>query len=275
MEKTTRSEQAVDAPSEQEAACSRGEATTGSMQEQEELGSAKYEVKRTVRSLVERFGLSREDLVSAYDECVQEQRDEREVRVERNDAAKTFTVVVGAGDLELHEQQQQRRHAEHPVENGAVADARTRRVNGAASDELAAASDSGAGSEGAAMEVDEEGEESTEQEEEQDGEPVKARRVEVELWNKRNGTGGGGCHRLESLSDCSPLEEKEEVDKMQTLVQSALRVYEASSMHPEIGQKRRGYFSLEDELTLQPSPFVQELLESVPLSFFLSVFTAS
>ena len=272
MEKTSHSEQAVDAPGEQETAfCSSGDVeATGSsggisVQERGDLDSAKYEVKRTLRSLVERFGLSREDLVSAYDECVQD--DGRVVRVERNGAATKFTAEADEGDeLELHEQEEGRL-AEHPVANGRIPDARKRRLNGAlsgAGPDATLGSDSGAG---AAMEVEEEGEEGeqeTEEEEEQDGEPAKLRRVlGAELWTKRNGTGGGGgvIHRLGSLSDCSPLEEKEEVDKMQTLVQSALRVYEASSIHPEIGQKRRSYFSLEDELTLQPSPFVQELLE--------------
>ncbi|CAI8048946.1 Hepatocyte nuclear factor 1-alpha, partial [Geodia barretti] len=266
MENTTISEQAADAPSEQEAAfCIRGEANGCSQQEREDLGSAKYEVKRTLRSLVERFGLSREDLVSAYDECLQE-GDGRGVRVERNGAATKFTAAVEGGEPELHEQQQ-KRLAEHPIANGAIAEARKRSVNGALTgSELDATvvGDSEAGSgESAAMDVEEEGEEEglqqTEEEEEQDGEPVKSRRVEAQLWTKQNGT-GGGIHRQGSLSDSSPLEEKEEVDKMQTLVQSALRVYEASSTHPEIGQKRRGDFSLEDEL-LQPSPFVQELLD--------------
>ena len=278
MENTTRSEQAVDVAGERGAEFCSGEESSGapgSLQQQRVVASsAKCEVKRTVRSLVERFGLSREDLVSAYDECVLE-GDGREVRVERNDAAPSaapaFTgviVVAGGEGEELHEKQTRRlaKRFPPPLENGemrtvfAPEQSGRVRVNGASSTN----EHSPCGVSGSAMEVEEEGDEGegqTQREEARDGEAENSRRGERETWNGSNSSSGEESRRLESVSECSPLEEKEEVDKMQTLVQSALRVYEASSMQPEIGQKRRGYFSLEDELTLQPSTFVQELLE--------------
>ena len=55
--------------------------------------------------------------------------------------------------------------------------------------------------------------------------------------------------------------ESSHVGKMQSLVRSALESYEtASPVTSEIGQKRK-HFTLEEELRLQPSPFAQQLLE--------------
>lgn len=55
--------------------------------------------------------------------------------------------------------------------------------------------------------------------------------------------------------------ESSHVGKMQSLVRSALESYETSSpIGSEIGQKRK-HFTLEEELRLQPSPFAQQLLE--------------
>lgn len=55
--------------------------------------------------------------------------------------------------------------------------------------------------------------------------------------------------------------ESSHVGKMQSLVRSALESYEtASPVGSEIGQKRK-HFTLEEELRLQPSPFAQQLLE--------------
>lgn len=180
--------------------------------------SVKEEVKRTVQSLVERFGLTREDLVSAYDECRAE-RNDAEVRVEKNESEEAFV---------RHSRQQQ----QHDASNCRDADLQ---VNG--------------GSDGGIMDAQEDGNSTAtvddaayDEEEERDTQIENA---------KENGA---------ELEDTSQVEEKEEVDKMQTLVQSALRVYEATSMTPEIGQKRR-CFTLEDELSLQPSSFAQELLE--------------
>ena len=182
--------------------------------------SAKEEVKRTVRSLVERFGLSREDLVSSYDECMLE-RERQRVRVEKNDTA--FVL-----------------QKQSPSRGTAMSGSSRVQVNGASDF-----------ADGSVMDAQEEGDvvaSTAAQEEKDDG---------ITLWEKENDTRES---RLESVSDGSPMEEKEEVDKMQSLVQSALRVYEATSMTPELGQKRR-CFTLEEELTLQPTPFAQELLE--------------
>ena len=184
--------------------------------------SAKEEVKRTVRSLVERFGLSREDLVSAYDICMLE-RDGQEVHVERNDAAYPPVFAQPAGSSATAETTSSSRV----------------QVNGEY--ETVAAAGEGV------MEV-------------QEGKKERGRDDEVNEDGMKGENEKG--ERLESLSDSSTLEEKEEVDKMQCLVQSALRVYEASSVVPELGQKRR-CFTLEDELNLQPSSFAQELLEYV------------
>ena len=189
--------------------------------------TAKEEVRETVRSLVERFGLSRDDLVSAYDECMQD-RDGREVRSEKN----------GSASLQ--------RRLELTASSAAAVTPRSAdvQVNGV--------------SEGA-MELQEVGEEQEQSGEDEDEDEIMKEedtQRETSEWERKNGS------RLDSVSDSSPLEEKE-VDKMQTLVQSALRVYEASSHTPELGQKRRS-FTLEDELNL-PSSFAQELLEYVPL----------
>ena len=183
--------------------------------------SAKEEVKRTVRSLVERFGLSREDLVSAYDECVQEGQ-EAEVRLEKSEAVQCATNAF------LQESKCS------GALNAGV------QVNG-----------SGEFSSGVVMEVQEEGEGLG------DGAAMEGRGGNDTC--DENGAvieSGAECGREEN----GQLEEKEEVDKMQTLVQSALRVYEASSITQELGQKRRS-FTLEEELNLQPTSFAQELLE--------------
>lgn len=233
MENNTWNEQAVDELSEARAVfCGRKGENNGEASLHAEDGhsnTAKEEVRETVRSLVERFRLSREDLVSAYDECMQE-RDGQEVRLEKNESARSLQQT-----LELE-----------PVQPSASSAA------------AAAACSEGVQMNGVsdgAMELQEEGEERELSGEEEDEDEIKS---EAREWGRENGS------RLESLSDSSPLEEKEEVDKMQTLVQSALRVYEASSLVPELGQKRR-CFTLEEELSLQPSSFAQELLEYVSL----------
>lgn len=238
MENNTWSEQELDEASKPRVAFCSGEGErkgkTSLHTKYEDSTTAKEEVKETVRSLVERFGLSREDLVSAYDECVQE-KDEQEVRLERNGST---SLLQGL----------------EPVQQSAssAADADTCsspvQMNGV--------------SEGA-MELEEEGEEREQSgEDEEEDEMKEDSQTETGVWVRENGT------RLGSLSDGSPLEEKEEVDKMQTLVQSALRVYEASSLPPELGQKRRS-FTLEDELNLQPTSFAQELLEYVLLHLYI------
>lgn len=52
-----------------------------------------------------------------------------------------------------------------------------------------------------------------------------------------------------------------EVGKMQNLVRSAIESYETSpSVFTDLGAKRK-QFTLEEELSMQPSPFAQELLE--------------
>lgn len=217
-------EQAVNKASRQRSAFCSGKSEANSVVCLHENFSVKEEVKRTVRSLVERFGLSREDLVSAYDECVLE-RDEQEVRVEKNDAA------FGAAFV-----QQQ---ASKCDETSASV-----QVNGVSGESIMEVQEEGGGSlERVAMRREEGG--------------TRDSRSERKRWEKENGTGE---RELESVSDSSQVEEKEEVDKMQTLVQSALRVYEATSLTPELGQKRR-CFTLEEELNLQPSSFAQELLE--------------
>ena len=210
----------VNQASQHKEACSEEKEANGGVCLQDEGRSpfsAREEVKRTVRSLVERFGLSREDLVSSYDECMLE-IDREGVRVQKNDAAFVQSPSCGT-----------------------AANSSPRvHVNGASDF-----------AEGNAMDAQEEGDvvaSTAAREEKDDG---------MKLWDKENDTRE---RRLESVSEGSPMEEKEEVDKMQSLVQSALRVYEATSMTPELGQKRR-CFTLEDELTLQPTPFAQELLE--------------
>ena len=213
-------DQSVNQASQQRKICSEEKEAYDGVWLQDERRSpfsAREEVKRTVRSLVERFGLSREDLVSSYDECMLE-RDGEGVRVQKNDAA----------------------FVQSPSHGTAASSSPRVHVNGAS--DFAEAN---------AMDAQEEGDveaSTAAQEEKDDG---------MKLWDKENDTRE---RRLESVSEGSSMEEKEEVDKMQSLVQSALRVYEATSMTPELGQKRR-CFTLEDELTLQPTPFAQELLE--------------
>ena len=214
-------DQSVNQASQQRKICSEEKEAYDDVWLQDERRSpfsAREEVKRTVRSLVERFGLSREDLVSSYDECMLE-RDREGVRVQKNDAA----------------------FVQSPSRGTAASSSPRVHVNGAS--DFAEAN---------AMDAQEEGDvvASTAAQEEKDADGMK-------LWDKENDTRE---RRLESVSEGSSMEEKEEVDKMQSLVQSALRVYEATSMTPELGQKRR-CFTLEDELTLQPTPFAQELLE--------------
>ena len=275
MDNTERSDQAVEAAGELVATARRDTAAAdagGAAAKLAVARSAKCEVKTAVRSLVERFGLSREDLVSAYEECVQEMQHGREVRVEKNGtvAAGTAVVVVEPGEEDelLREDQELPSPAEQPSTHSRTrctassisssAGESLHSINGAPSPELLDIV-SETDESGAPMEAEEEGEQ---QEEEDDS--------QQQQW-QQNGTAGAVpalvpargvvLERAGSVSSGPPLEEKEEVDKMQTLVQSALRVYEASSMQAEIGQKRRCHFSLEDELTLQPSPFAQELLE--------------
>lgn len=186
----------------------------------------KEELKRIVHNLVERFGLTKEDLVSAYDECIAE-RNDAEVRVEKNESQDDAAFVQHS--LQQHVASNCSNvglqvNGESALSDGGIMDAQEDRNSTATVDD-----------------AEDDAEEEMEDEQ-----------IEKE---KENGS------QLESVID-NKVEEKEEVDKMQTLVQSALRVYEATSMTPEIGQKRR-CFTLEDELSLQPSSFAQELLEWV------------
>lgn len=232
MENETWNGQAdVKASEWKEALCSKGEGVVW-LHEATPRDPAKDEVKRMMRSLLERFELSREDLVSAYDECMQE-RDGKEVRVERNDVVFVEAIQKQAPQLA----------AQLTAANNRKAICNDVQLNGTS--EIA----------GAEMELQEAGDE------EQSGEDEPTKIGSAQRKASESGTCGESSP--ESLSECSPrLEEKEEVDKMQTLVQSALRVYEASSIIPELGQKRR-CLTLEDELSLKPSPFAQELLELV------------
>ena len=234
MENETRSEQASRKASECREACSGDDEAAMCLREAAPGSSERDEVKRTVRSLVERFRLSREDLVSAYDECVQE-RYVHEVRVERNDA----------GAIEQRAPEPTAQQADVTHRETAPANCSDAAVQENGTPEAADAA--------AVMDVQEEGEDE-QSEEEEDSANIGSEQMETKKLEKEN----GACGESSSESDYSPgLEEKEEVDKMQSLVQSALRVYEASS---ELGQKRR-CFTLEDEISLQPSPFAQELLE--------------
>lgn len=192
--------------------------------------SRREEVKRIVQGLVERFELTKEDLVSAYDECIAE-RDDAEVRVEKNESDDA---------LVLQEQQQHRHNASNCRGPGL-------QVNGESllSDEGIMNVQEEGDNIHVAGSVDETGEDEAAEDEREDMQIEREKDDELQL---------------ESVIDSNQVEEKEEVDKMQTLVQSALRVYEATSMTSELGQKRR-CFTLEDELTLQPSSFAQELLE--------------
>lgn len=199
--------------------------------ERSHASSRREEVKRIVQGLVERFGLTKEDLVSAYDECIAE-RDDAEVRVEKNESDDA---------LVQQEQQQHRNNASNCREAGL-------QVNG-----QSILSGNGI------MNVQEEGDNihvaGAVDETREDEEAAEEEREDMQIEREKDNE-----TQLESVIDSNQVEEKEEVDKMQTLVQSALRVYEATSMTPELGQKRR-CFTLEDELTLQPSSFAQELLE--------------
>lgn len=196
--------------------------------ERSHASSRREEVKRIVQGLVERFGLTKEDLVSAYDECIAE-RDGAEVRVEKNES----------DDALVQQEQQQHRHTASNCREAGL------QVNGE--------SDNGI------MNVQEEGDNihvaGAVDETREDEEAAEEEREDMQIEREKDNE-----TQLESVIDSNQVEEKEEVDKMQTLVQSALRVYEATSMTPELGQKRR-CFTLEDELTLQPSSFAQELLE--------------
>ena len=182
--------------------------------------AVRQELKRAVRSLVERYGVSREDLLSVYDECLHGEDGEyeeyrREVKIARVENAAVAVQVSNNGG--------------QCVGGSVRTNGSTHFVGG--------------------LEALEEGEGGGE---EAEVEEIKEREIRMETG--RNGNG----HEEERTG-----EEKEEVDKMQTLVQSALRVYEASSSSPtavEVGQKRR-CFTLEEELTTQPSPFAAELLE--------------
>ena len=172
------------------------------------METLKDEMRRAVRALVERYELSREDLLAAYDECLRE-RSGGHLCVDKSDRMQCTAMQVSD-------------------ESGACAGVGVQ-INGAS--EFAGRMDVQKGGGGGG---DEGGR------------------------DERGGRGEGGRNGREENGQG---EEKEEVDKMQTLVQSALRVYEASSSTAvEIGQKRRS-FTLEDELNLQPSPFAQELLE--------------
>lgn len=196
--------------------------------ERSHADTRREEVRRVVQGLVEQFGVTKEDLVSAYDECIAE-RDDEEVRVEKNECV----------DGLVQQEQQQHRHNASNCRDASL------QVNGEST-----LSDKGI------MDVQEEGNDvhdagTVDDRREAAEEEREDTQVEKEKENRT---------QLESVIDSNQVEEKEEVDKMQTLVQSALRVYEATSMTPELGQKRR-CFTLEDELTLQPSSFAQELLE--------------
>ena len=78
-----------------------------------------------------------------------------------------------------------------------------------------------------------------------------------------NSTSQGACdEEVEDMRE-EPVSEGEEqigeVDKMQTLVKTAIESYETSPA-VELGQKRKS-FSLEEELNMKPTSFAQELLE--------------
>ena len=230
--------------------------------------SAKCEVKETVRELLERFGLSREDLVSAYDECVQERGGQ--VRVEKNCLDEAAAVGVAAAAQAAAGSELGGKTAVEQLPNDGGESLTDATCGGRQLQ--AAANGPATPSKPEVVEAMETEEEEQEEEEEEEDDDEESQRVE-------NGQGNGKLARTEQLcrrngtllhqrsvgvgvcKTSSPLEEKEEVDKMQCLVQSALRVYEASSMQSELGQKRRCHFTLEDELTLQPSSFAQELLE--------------
>ena len=179
--------------------------------------AVRQELKRAVRSLVERYGPSREDLLSAYDECLRGEDGEyeeyrREVKIARVENAAVAVQVSNNGGQCV---------------GGSV------RTNGSTYF-------------GGGLEALEEGEGGGDE-----AEVEERKEREIRMETGRNGNG----HEEERTG--------EKVDKMQTLVQSALRVYEASSSSPsavEVGQKRR-CFTLEEELTTQPSPFAAELLE--------------
>ena len=179
------------------------------------METLKDEMRRAVRALVERFGLSREELLAAYDECLRERAGEH-MCVDKSERMQCTAMQV---------------------------------------------SDESGGCAGVGVQIN--------------GASEFAERMDVQKGGRGGGGGGGGegdeGGRVEregrdergrnGQEENGQGEEKEEVDKMQTLVQSALRVYEASSSTAvEIGQKRRS-FTLEDELNLQPSSFAQELLE--------------
>lgn len=287
MENTYDFELAIEAGSDERAEfCSGDEDGSGSRSPPQDGNSrsVRTEVKQTIKMLVERFGISREDLVSAYDECLQVSN-ARKVRSEAAPAAVFTTVLARETDNDMQgerfvqqlvlsedEEEDQIRATEQP-RSAMVLVQRCDDGTAATTSQHLGGGGGGGGEtfseQVAAMDVDRDNIDIQREQqglEELDSEHAKSPgREESELqWTtKHNGNQGvKGNYRLGSSGDYIPLEEKEEVDKMQTLVQSALRVYEASSVNQyEIGQKRRRCFSLEDDLALQPSSFILELLE--------------